>query len=120
MDPKVRILISFYLTYFENKVVYLYLLILTGAELSRLPLDRTIFPRTSTPSVVIFPAALMDFSPTAEQSNTTFTDVLLTVTWSCDRARTRSGDNFPILNHQRLAVKISKFYLNLNVVKYKI
>lgn len=53
-----------------------------GAETSRLPLDRTILPRTSTPSVVMFPAALMDFSPTTEQSNTTFTDVLLMVTWS--------------------------------------
>lgn len=53
-----------------------------GAELSCDPLDRNILPRISTPSVVMLPAALMDFSPTAEQSNTTFTEVLLMVTWS--------------------------------------
>lgn len=47
------------------------------------PLDGTVLPRISTPSVVMLPAALMGFSPTTEQSNTTFTDVLLMVTWSC-------------------------------------
>lgn len=47
------------------------------------PLDGTILPRISTPSVVMLPAALMDFSPATEQSNTTFTNVLLMVTWSC-------------------------------------
>lgn len=31
----------------------------------------------------MLPAALMGFSPTTEQSNTTFTDVLLMATWSC-------------------------------------
>lgn len=62
--------------------------ILTGAELSRLPLERTIRPRISTPSVVMFPAALTGFSPTTEQSNTTFTEVLLMVTWSCDEETT--------------------------------
>lgn len=62
-------------------------MILTGAELSRLPRDRTIRPRISTPSVVMLPAALMGFSPATEQSKTTFTEVLLTVTWSFEEER---------------------------------
>lgn len=37
----------------------------------------------------MFPAAVTGFSPTTEQSNTTFTDVLLTVTCNCQRGRTR-------------------------------
>lgn len=48
-----------------------------GAELSLLPLERTILPRTSTPSVVMFPAALMVFSATVLQSITTLALVLL-------------------------------------------
>lgn len=66
----------------SSAALYRLYFILTGAELSCSPLDRTILPRTSTPSVVMFPAALMDFSPITEQSNTTFTDVLLMITWS--------------------------------------
>lgn len=53
---------------------------LTGAELSLLPRERTMRPRTSTPSMVMFPAALMDFSPTVLQSITTLAAVLLMAT----------------------------------------
>lgn len=55
---------------------------LTGTELSLLPRERTMRPRTSTPSMVMFPAALMDFSPTVLQSITTLAAVLLMATWS--------------------------------------
>lgn len=55
---------------------------LTGAELSLFPLERTILPRTSTPSVLMFPAALMLFSATILQSITTLALVLLMATWS--------------------------------------
>lgn len=48
-----------------------------GAELSLLPLERTILPRTSIPSVVMFPAALMFFSATILQSTYTLALVLL-------------------------------------------
>lgn len=53
---------------------------LTGAELSFRPRDRTIRPRASTPSMLMFPAALMDFSPTVLQSITTLAAVLLMAT----------------------------------------
>lgn len=52
--------------------------VLTGAELSLFPRDRTFLPRTSTPSVLMFPAALMLFSSTALQSINTLALVLLT------------------------------------------
>lgn len=54
----------------------------TGAELSLFPLDRTILPRTSTPSVLMFPAALMLFSATILQSISTLALVLLIAMWS--------------------------------------
>lgn len=50
--------------------------------MSRFPLERTILPRTSMPSVLMFPAALMLFSATVLQSITTLTLVLLMATWS--------------------------------------
>lgn len=53
---------------------------LTGAEFSLLPRERTMRPRTSTPSMVMLPAALMDFSPTVLQSITTLAVVLLMAT----------------------------------------
>lgn len=57
----------------------------TGAEPSLFPRDRTIRPRTSTPSVLMFPAALMLFSVTVLQSITTLALVLLMAMWSCRR-----------------------------------
>lgn len=56
--------------------------VLTGAELSLFPRERTILPRTSTPSVLMFPAAVMLFSATALQSITTLALVLLMATCS--------------------------------------
>lgn len=56
------------------------MLALTGAELSLFPLERTILPRTSSPSMVMFPAALMVFSATILQSITTLALVLLIAT----------------------------------------
>lgn len=53
-----------------------------GAKLSLLSLDRTILPRTSRPSVLMFPAALMVFSPIILQSTRTLALVLLMATWS--------------------------------------
>lgn len=47
------------------------------AELSLFSLERTILPRTSTPLVVMFPAALMIFSVTILQSMNTLALVLL-------------------------------------------
>lgn len=67
------------------KSLFQFISVLTGAELSRLPEDRTKRPRTSTPSVVMLPAAFTGFSPISEQSSTTFTEVLLTITCSCKR-----------------------------------
>lgn len=57
-------------------------LVLTGAELSLFPLERTILPRTTTPSLLMFPAALMLFSATILQSITTLALVLLMAMWS--------------------------------------
>lgn len=56
--------------------------LLTGAELSRFPLDRTVLPRTSRPSVLMFAAALMLFSATVLQSITTLALLLLMATCS--------------------------------------
>lgn len=53
---------------------------LTGAELSLGPLDLTILPSTSMPSELIFPAALMVFSPTSLQSIIILAVVLLMTT----------------------------------------
>lgn len=71
---------------------------LTGAELSLFPLDRTILPRTSSPSVVMFPAALMVFSVTALQSITTLALVLLIAMWSCMRENMRRVHSVASLN----------------------
>lgn len=53
-----------------------------GAELSLFPLDRTMRPSTSTPSILMLPAALMGFPPTTLQSTTTLAVVLLIAMWS--------------------------------------
>lgn len=55
---------------------------LTGAELSFFPLERTMRPSTSRPSVVMLPAAVMSFSPTSLQSMTALALVLLIATCS--------------------------------------
>lgn len=52
--------------------------LLTGAEFPSGPLDRTIFPSTSTPSDVILADAFIAFSPTCLQSITNLTKVSLT------------------------------------------
>jgi len=62
----------------------------TGAELSLAPLDRTMRPRTSTPSVLMFLAALTVFSPAGLQSTITRADVLLMAMCSCAHTHTHT------------------------------
>lgn len=70
----------------------------TGAELSLEPLDLTIRPRTSTPSVLMFLAALTGFSPADLQSTITRAEVLLTAMCSCDHKHAHTA----ALNHAAL------------------
>lgn len=61
----------------SNQQLPLQFAALTGAELSLFPRERTILPRTSSPSVLMFPAALTVFSDTILQSTNTLALVLL-------------------------------------------